>query len=179
MPDASLAVGSTWNTAADLRESFSELGQKDNTDANNYIYDTDLVTAALSKAQHLMSALIRKHWDVDDSAYFSTATIGTYAPAVKVIHLQWAAGVALLRGLGKGLRGGSAEYAKYLIDDAKEDLLALIEAGALGVGRRSDDPDDTIVHAGSQGVTTPFFTRGDETEQPFTPTSGTRDEEPY
>ena len=127
----------------------------------------------------MIEARLRPKWNVDNADYWSSANIDTYAPAVKAVALQWAAGVALLRGLGKGLRGGSAEYAQYLIGDAKEDLTELIENASFGVAKRSDNPDGISIHAGSQGATTPFFTRGDETDQPVAPSSGTRDENPY
>ena len=179
MPEASKASGTQWNTTASLRASASELAQKDHD--GDYIVPNDLIEEAINSTQYEMQDLLRPSWDVTDTTYWSNANIGTYAPLVKSLHLQASRGRAILAAVGQGFGGSGAlaEAAQWMITDAFDRIDNLIRNGALAVKRRTDDPDGRTAHVSSAGRSDPYFTMEDELSQPYTPASGTRDDDPY
>lgn len=175
MSSAQQAGGTTWNTEADLRTRYDEL------DAT--AIGASAVNRALEDAQNEIMGVLRAHWDVDNTAYWSSTNIVTYAPEVKAIHLKLAAARCYREGIwGKNSMMGAetaGAYGSQLEEEAWLAIDRLIEKGALKVARRTTSADGTAVAWTSGTATDPVFTYGTEEEWPRSPASGTRDTDPY
>jgi len=175
-PAAETFSGTTWNTTSDVRTRYSEL--------TTAALGDSAVTRTLEDTQNEIKSHLRPYWNVDDSTYWSSTNIVTYAPAVKAIHLKMVAGRCYREGVwGKGAMGAdiAGAYGSQLEEEAWLALDRLIERGALGVSRRSDSPDSSrTVSFSSAGNVDPVFDYGDESGWERKPTGGgSRDVEPY
>lgn len=175
MVDLQQAGGTTWNEAADISTRYPEL-----TTANPEVIPVTTVSQIVTGVQNMIKAMLRPHWDVDDDDYFSSTNIDTYAPVVKEIHLRWSAGECYEAIVGRNSVGTvrSAEYGAILIDQARQMIVDLIANGSLEVARRTSSPDGARAYT-TASLATPMGNLGDETTQPYTPSSGDRDTDPW
>jgi hypothetical protein len=176
MPEAQKATGTTWNTVSDVRTRYDEL--------ESAVVGDSAVTRALEDAQNEIKGILRKHWDVSVTAYWSAENIPTYAPEVKAIHLKLTAARCYRESVwGKNSMHGGADiaatFAAQLEEEAWLALDRLIEKGALAVARRTSNADGAAVSWTSGSATDPVFDYGTEDGWPRATSSGDRNIDPY
>lgn len=175
MPVGAQAGGTTWNESGDVTTRFPEL-----TTSSPEVISATTLAQIVAEAQAAIEAKLRPHWDVDDSTYWSSANIETYAPLVGLIHLLWSGGLAYLAVTGKEAIGtaDTAQIGVALLETAQQMLTDLIENGALAVARRSAPYEGGGAYT-TAGDSDPVFTEEDETNWPRATSSGTRDDDPW
>ena len=170
MPEGQQPSGETWNTESDIRNTYPELNQKDSVGA--FEVSATAINNIIGAVEGEVKDQLRDHWDVDDTDFFGTDTIDTFAKSVKSIARQIIIG-RVLRYAVWGSKSGGTEAgaeAREMETEGRAKLDKLIATGRLGVERRTDKvlpgthagaaagPDDIDAN-----TDTGIFGTGDET----------------